>query len=81
MSKQIKTYEIWCEGALANGVDFKAHKMGEATGISFYEAVKEWSKTYIGKAEISFNRNGPNTIDHWGCQLFDNQKDAMKQFG
>lgn len=73
-----KVIEIWAEGCAMHGSNFKASKLGEEIAINFNDAVCKHLKKYPNP-EIELQKNG-HWYD-WGCELFDNEKDARKFCG
>lgn len=71
------TFDIWSEGYAATGESGPAYLMGKGSGATFREAVISFMES---KPELksSFNEE---TLTHWGCKLYDNEKDARAAFG
>lgn len=68
---------IWAEGYRANGDWGLAVKLGEERA----ENLERACDMYAARNE-SFRANyDPVTMTHWGCRLFDNEKDARVRFG
>lgn len=74
-------YDIWVEGYAVSGGAMRAQFLGTFMVDSFDEAVRVWDrrKNYD---------NAWGRLEHyegnwyvWGCQLFDNETDARKNFG
>ena len=88
----MKEYEIWMEGFAATGNQQGAHLIGKAKGIDFKDAcknfeypedmIREWDglvmKKKGEKLKLDEHYEYPSI---WGCQLYDNEKDARKSFG
>jgi hypothetical protein len=72
-----KKYEIWCEGFLMTGGGGKAFKFGDAKGVDFLDACKNY---FAENPSDNFRITNGEPI-WWGCRLFDNEKDARKSFG
>lgn len=73
----MKQYEIWSEGYRAtcesSGACFHAVSSGETfkNAVDNFAAIdKEFNKYYDGE-----------NMTYWGCNLFDNERDARKTFG
>lgn len=76
----MKTYEIWTEGYSASGDSSPASYLGQGTGNTFEEAVRDLAEKEPRHASyISYNDNG--SITYWGCKMFDNQAEASVSFG
>ena len=79
-------YNIWIEGYLATGMEgipAKAQKLASnIEANSFIEAVNKWYKSEsdalykYGSLSIKNNR-----AFLWGCELFQNEAEARKNFG
>ena len=66
-------YDIWMEGYAMNGGNGTATLFSIVEADSFQEACDKNFKNdslYI-----------PGHLSYWGCGLFDNEKDARKNFG
>ena len=66
-------YEIWGEGYAATGQSAGAYFFGKQEAKTFQEACDIFFKDdkYYDSKHLS----------HWSCHLFDNEKDARKNFG
>lgn len=84
-----KKYEIWVEGFQVTGQSSRAQKIGEIKANSFLEACRklcgkmndyseETRGINIDTGQVVVKRNNPHI---WGCKLFDNEKDARRNFG
>lgn len=86
-----RMHEIWMEGFAATGQHGSAHKIGEGEGRNFDEAVKDYMAKTPNHGIKPNDRRGYATeaawLDRqsnwniWGCNLFDNEKEARKSFG
>lgn len=76
-SKVTRIYDIWSEGFSATGQSQEAQYWGSITASSFQEACDEFAK---GSLEFRSSYNSER-LTHWGCKLFDNEKDARKNYG
>ena len=74
---KVKEYEIWCEGFLSTDGNGKAFKLGNAKGVNFLDACKN----HFAENPSKYFRITNGKPIWWGCQLFDNEKDARKSFG
>ncbi len=64
-----KKYEIWSSGYVVTGNSSDPQLMGISEGNTFKEA-----------CDVFFKNDkyyDANTLRHWGCGLFDNEKDAQ----
>lgn len=87
----MKKFEIWCEGFVATGQRGLAHKVGEAEGENFTQAVENYieanpncgiesnSRSMYVSEEAYIDRTSRFNI--WGCNLFSNEEKARKTFG
>lgn len=73
----MKQFEIWSEGYAATGDRGVAVLHGEAQGETFREAVLDFARRTPSFARHFDERH----MEHWGCQLFDNERDARESFG
>jgi hypothetical protein len=80
-SIETKLWDIWVEGWAATGGGSKASLVvSKVEAPTFTEAIEKYAsgdpkfKKYLAK-----QRDG--TYTHWGCRLFDNEKDARKFLG
>jgi hypothetical protein len=87
----MKTFEIWMEGYSVTGESGTAQKIGEGTGETFDDAVRDYMSKNINHG-IAENGRGRYSSDEgytkrksnwniWACSLFDNEIDARKSFG
>lgn len=74
-------YDIWVEGYIATGEHSRAQFLGTYPGESWDEAVQEWDrrKNYENRWGVLEYYEGNWYV--WGCQLFDNEAGARKNFG
>jgi hypothetical protein len=73
----MNNYEIWSEGYRATGESSGACFHSMSTGETFKEAVD----AYAEKDEEFKKYYDRETMTYWGCNLFDNERDARKTFG
>lgn len=66
-------YQVWVEGFQATGDYAHAHFLGEVEANTFKEACMK-----LLKDDVYFN---VEVLTVWGCKLYDNEKDARKNFG
>lgn len=72
--------EIWSEGYRVTGDIGTAQLLGVVEADSFDEGVDKYLETAPSELkEVYQKHHGGHSI--WGCQLFDNEKDARKSFG
>jgi len=74
-------WEIWTEGYLCSGMEgipAPAKFLGTSFAPSFKEACVAFFRGRDPKRYGDFN---PDTMQFWGCRLFDNEADARKSFG
>lgn len=76
----MKTWAVWMEGWAATGQSSPAQFMGRYDGKNFAQACSNWNldAQHKGKDYGTFD---PDTLSVWGCRLFDNERDARKNFG
>lgn len=74
-------YEIWSEGHAAQGSPMGAQLIATIAADSFDEAVQTW-------VETEYSRSQWGQVEHingrwflWGCELFDNEYDARRNYG
>ncbi len=73
----MKSYEIWSEGWALTGESARAHRLGVMEGEDFKDACLKMAK----KMGVKFQVDDKGNVFNWGCQLFDNEKDARESFG
>lgn len=74
-----KLFAIWSEGYQATGESCGATYHGEAEGVDFADAVKNYVDSGV---DPQFNKYVDlEQMTHWGCRLFDNHGDASASFG
>jgi hypothetical protein len=80
--KKKRIFEIWKEGYMCMGEHGHASFVAKVEATSFNEACEILSKT---DKLIEFMpdryRTGHERWCSWGCELFDSEKKARKQFG
>ena len=75
----LNTYTLWMEGVLATGIQAPASYLGEWPGETFLDACKKWAKD---TDQGTLFRVGAGGVPiSWGCQIYDNEVDARRQFG
>lgn len=91
--EDLKEYEVWMEGHIATGDRSNAHLWGKAKARNFAEAchkvacanyLKNIKKDEVDpKMQYGLGRwdYDPASLTYWGCNLFDNEKDARRAFG
>jgi hypothetical protein len=75
-TEEPRTFEIWAEGYSATGDSGRAHKVGEAMGRTFREAVLAWFSAHPDP--VNFD---PNGLRFWSCRLFPAEAEARQAFG
>jgi len=70
-------FEIWCEGYACTGDRAGAYHMGTWSGTDFRDAVVRFMDSDPG-LKLYFDEE---SLSHWGCKLYDNEKDARASFG
>ena len=73
----MKTYEIWSEGFIANGITLDATYLGTSEGNTFQEACENFAK----KDEEFARCFDLDDLTYWGCRLFDNETEAREFCG
>ena len=73
----MKKWPVWMEGFAATGNAKSAEYGGEFEGETFADACENWLKASHGDEHL-FDKA---KLTYWGCQLFDNEADARKNFG
>lgn len=73
----MKVYEIWSEGYRATGEEGSATFHGTMRGDSFHQACDRLAEHHSAFAKYYET----DTMTYWGCQLFDNEKDARARYG
>jgi hypothetical protein len=63
-------WEIWVGGCRTKDVDSMAGLIGTARGDTFKKACQNY---FDGDKNFQ-----PSCMRHWGCKLFDNEADAMR---
>ena len=78
-----KDYEVWSEGYAATGQYSPALYHGHIESESFDEAcIKLIGIDGLDKnTDGSFRRGDSGNFTIWGCNLYDNEKDAKKHWG
>ncbi len=71
----MRDYEIWTEGYSCTGDGGGAYKIGDSVGDTFREAVELYFKNH---PDDNFNKE---RLTVWSCRLFDNRRDAQRNFG
>jgi hypothetical protein len=66
-------YQVWLEGYQATGDYGEAQLLGEVEANTFKEACVK-----LLKDDEYFNEK---YLTVWGCRLYDNEKEARKNFG
>lgn len=73
----MQVYEIWSEGYSVTGESAGAMFHTIRTADSFKDACKLYAIE-----NVEFGKYfDPNRMTFWGCGLFDNEKEAMINFG
>ena len=73
-----KKFDIWSEGYVCTGQSSKAVLHGSVYADTFKEAVAIHVNGLSAEPRSYFNLEAGT---HWGCRLYDNEKDARKSFG
>lgn len=76
----MKEYEIWMAGYRATGQYAPHEYIGKATADSFKEACKIAIKNWLSNPE-DYKYYNEEYCHFWGCNLYDNEKDAERSFG
>jgi len=74
-----KEFEVWTEGYAATGESSGAIFHGKFKGETFKDAVIAFKNTLTD--EYSINCVDLDNMRFWGCDFFDNEKDARQYFG
>lgn len=69
----LHTFEVWSEGFRATGEHGTATRHGKVRALSFKDACE---KLLGDDGDFDADKN-----THWGCRLFDNERDARRAFG
>jgi len=69
-------YEVWSEGYVVTGNQDTAKLWGTVEAESFQKACD-----YMFESKNNRKYYRPETLEIWGCRLFDNETDARKAFG
>ena len=84
IANKIKRFDIWCEGYVATGQRATATCLAQnIEGYNFEDACIQW---YCSLSKIEQERQGQlryynGHMQIWGCNLYDNEADARKNFG
>lgn len=74
----MKVYDIWAEGYRCTSWQSSgATLVGQACAETFQEACDKYA-TYDEDFKQLYD---PERLTYWGCDLFDNQRDAQRNFG
>ena len=73
----MKEFEIWSEGYAATGESAKAYFYGTQEAETFKDACD----TYADNNPTFKSCYNAEKLTMWGCQLFDNEIDARRNFG
>lgn len=73
-------FEVWTEGYRCTGDIGTAQFHGKFEGETFRDAVYKYVETLSDDSKSSFKDNEYG-MRFWGCEFFDNEKDARKNFG
>lgn len=80
-----KVWEVWAEGyhvTGCEGIPVPANLVGRVRAATFDDAVRAIIDETTSIRERSYFTKHPDGIwTQWGCQLFDNEKDARRSFG
>lgn len=74
-------YEIWSEGHGAQGAPMQAQLLAVVEAENFNAAVEHWRDTDYDPKRWGALENINGRWYTWGCELFDNEADARKNFG
>lgn len=74
----MKSYQIWMEGFNVTGDGSSASFLGEFQSDTFLKAVDQAVKEHCLEHVYKIDNGHPYI---WGCRVFDNEKDARKNFG
>jgi len=75
----MKTFTLWEEGYACTGEHGSANYLGKWQGENFMDA-------YLAMVKAKYGNPPPNWIHLdkpciWGCNVYDNERDARKSFG
>jgi hypothetical protein len=79
-----KMFEVWSEGYAATGESSGATFHGKTMAETFDEACIKLVGKDLDTDESEkdgYNRTSNGKMSIWGCELFDNEKDARASFG